>query len=140
MFSFFFFFFFFFQLMDCWPCRVKSRDGCSVRVMVAHCSPESPSSRNNWTLQQCGKTSIAFFICKIVFGVSINCNIDRGRIGIFQGEVINQRFVLFDDASSKGRKKLDELRDYLDGRIKVPLGKKKLAADSTTISTTYNNK
>lgn len=39
---------------------------------------------------------------------------------------INQRFVLFDDASPNGMKNLDELRDHLDGRIKVPLEKKNM--------------
>ncbi|KAG8190045.1 hypothetical protein JTE90_023017, partial [Oedothorax gibbosus] len=71
----------------------------------------------------CGKTSIGFAFLKLFSGVSINCNIDFGRIGFFLGESIGQRFVLFDDASSKGMKNLDELRDHLDGRIQVQLEK-----------------
>lgn len=72
----------------------------------------------------CGKTSIGWSFLKLFSGVTINCNIDFGRIGFFLGESINQRFVMFDDVSIKGMNNLDQLRDHLDGRVMVQLEKK----------------
>ncbi|GBN18799.1 Large T antigen [Araneus ventricosus] len=74
----------------------------------------------------CGKTSIGFAFLILFSSTTINCNVDFGRIGFFLGEAINQRFLLFDDASKKGMKNLDELRDHLDGRVPVLLEKKNM--------------
>lgn len=82
-----------------------------------------------------GKTSFAHAFNKLFNGISINANVDPGRLPFHLGNAIGKRFVLFDDVkgrhvlgenleSGQGFHNLDNLRDHLDGHVAVQLEKK----------------
>lgn len=82
-----------------------------------------------------GKTSFANAFVKLFDGVSINVNVDPGRLPFYLGNAIGRRFVLFDDvkgrcfgsenmSSGSGFHNLDNLRDHIDGHVEVQLEKK----------------
>lgn len=97
--------------------------------------------RVRWSIFQgdykSGKTSFASAFCNFFEGVTININVDKNRLSFFLGNALGKRFVLFDDVkgrvddkrkglltSGTGFQNLDDLRDHLDGHVKVQLEKK----------------
>lgn len=97
--------------------------------------------RLRWTIFQgdykSGKTSFSSAFTEFFEGVTININVDKNRLSFFLGNALGKRFVLFDDVkgrvdnkrkslltSGNGFQNLDDLRDHLDGHVKVQLEKK----------------
>lgn len=97
--------------------------------------------RMRWTVLQgdykSGKTSFASAFTQYFEGVTININVDKNRLSFFLGNALGKRFVLFDDVKGRidnkrkslltpgsGFQNLDDLRDHLDGHVKVQLEKK----------------
>lgn len=95
--------------------------------------------RKRWTIImgdfKSGKTTFASCFMNFFEGESINVNVDKNRLSFFLGNAIGKRFILFDDVKGPTKKKshmgsgigfnnLDDLRDHLDGHVKVQLEKK----------------
>lgn len=83
-----------------------------------------------------GKSTLAATFCRLFNGVHINLNVAKERISFHLGQAIGHRFVLFDDVKGLksdddlppgcGMSNLDDLRDYIDGHIPVPLERKNM--------------
>nr|AJP06397.1 large T antigen [WU Polyomavirus] len=84
-----------------------------------------------------GKTTVAAALLDLCGGKALNINIPADRLNFELGVAIDQFTVVFEDVkgqvgdnkllpSGNGMSNLDNLRDYLDGSVKVNLEKKHL--------------
>lgn len=83
----------------------------------------------------CGKSTIASAFCDLFQGVNININVSKERLNFHLGQALGHRFVLFDDVKGaatgdlgqgQGFFNLDDLRDHLDGVLRVPVERKNI--------------
>ncbi|AFP94199.1 large T-antigen [bat polyomavirus 4a] len=122
----------------CWlHCPIHNIEEHIVEFL--QCIVSNVPKRRYWLFKgpvNSGKTTLAAALLDLVGGKALNINLPFERINFELGVAIDQYMIVFEDVkgtvSTKdlpqglGLSNLDNLRDYLDGSVKVNLEKKHL--------------